>query len=339
MATTNPEVAVSEEELMSLLTDLEAITATSTAAAPAPTVAAEAAPVELDDADLAALEALDEPVAEVEASTPVIESTPPGQPEVVNEDADMEAQLAEIEALASESVTVPDEKPAAEPEAPALDKPLLTDNGGSVMESVAVAKVVEPICAVAIEPMGRPELAPPVAPKKEVTTDPYPLDYMVDQSQFRRDVSVSEANLDNCMMEQASMRAYYGSLAAQAEAQAGRMKARFDVVEAKLYMDHRKQLEALAAAGGPKVTEKAIESAVKTDPRWLKMKNTVIEAEAIAQINKGMAISFGDRRDMLIQLGADRREEGKGQLRVLAAQQEREELSRRATAAAARALG
>lgn len=161
------------------------------------------------------------------------------------------------------------------------------------------------------------------------------LSYFVDVNQFNRDTKLTEATLDQAMMEQASLRAYYGTQAAQAEAQHARLKVRFDVLEAKLYDEHRKAL----AAGGEKVTEKMVENAVKLDARWSKAKNAVIEAETIASINKSLVISLADRRDMMIQLGADRREEFKGQLRITAAQDERENLSQRAAAAAQQALG
>lgn len=81
-----------------------------------------------------------------------------------------------------------------------------------------------------------------------------------------------------------------------------------------------------------------VENAVKTDPRWLAGKENVIEAETIAAVNKSLAISLADRRDMLIQLGADRRDEAKGQARLLAAQAEREGMANRAADAGKAAL-
>lgn len=152
------------------------------------------------------------------------------------------------------------------------------------------------------------------------------LQHYIDVDQFRDDTRVSEANLDQCMIEQNGMRAYYGAQAANAEAQAARVKAKFEVVEATLYDHHRKELAKL----GEKTTEKMVENAVKLDPRWLKTKNMVIEAETIAAINKGLVESIKDRRDMIIQLGADRRDEYKGAARVLAEQGQRDDLRDRA---------
>ena len=155
------------------------------------------------------------------------------------------------------------------------------------------------------------------------------LSFYVDVMAFNRDTKLTEATLDSAMMEQSGLRAYYGTQAAQAEAQHARLKVRFEVLEAKLYDEHRK----LAAASGEKVTEKMVENAVKLDPRWLKGKNTVIEADTIAAINKSLVISLADRKDMMVQLGADRREEFKGGVRIMAAQDERESIAERAKAA------
>nr|DAI21503.1 MAG TPA: hypothetical protein [Caudoviricetes sp.] len=42
---------------------------------------------------------------------------------------------------------------------------------------------------------------------------------------------------------------------------------------------------------------------------------------------KALVMSLVDRRDMLIQLGADRRDESKGQLRMLTAQAEQQRMN------------
>jgi hypothetical protein len=152
------------------------------------------------------------------------------------------------------------------------------------------------------------------------------LNYYVDVDQFRTDTRVTEASLDQCMIEQNGLRAYYGAQAARAEAQAARIKAKFEVVEATLYDEQRKIL----AASGEKTTEKMVENAVKMDRRWIKAKSMVIEAETIAAINKGLVQSLADRRDMIIQLGADRRDEYKGAARILAEKQDRDDLRERA---------
>lgn len=171
-------------------------------------------------------------------------------------------------------------------------------------------------------------------PTEDTPAGQSPLRFHIDVEQFQSDTRVTEATLDKCMTEQASMRAFYGVQAAQAEAQAARMKARFEVIEATIFDHHRKAL----AKTEEKVTEKMVDNAVKMDPRWLKARNLMIEAETIANINRSLVDSMRDRKDMLVQLGADRREGMKGQLRMAGEQDERAQLADRAANAAKNAL-
>lgn len=242
-----------------------------------------------------------------------------------------------VPAPAPKPVPVPEPEPVAEPEpvkkAPALKKPKVVEPE----PEPAVATKPNPVTVAAMEE-AREMAAPGADVEIEVSADVpetsekapgQKLNFYVDIPSFNRDTKLTEATLDSAMMEQSGLRAFYGSQAAQAEAQHARLKVRFEVLEAKLYDEHRKAL----AAGTEKVTEKMVENAVKLDPRWLKGKNTVIEADTIAAINKSLVISLADRKDMMVQLGADRREEFKGGVRIMAAQDERESIAERAKAA------
>jgi hypothetical protein len=236
-----------------------------------------------------------------------------------------------VPAPAPKPVPVPEPEPAPEPvaepvkEAPAPKKP-------KVVEPEPEPAAAEPAVEVERRVLPGAEVEIEVSADVPETSEKAPgqkLNFYVDVQSFNRDTKLTEATLDAAMMEQSGLRAFYGSQAAQAEAQHARLKVRFEVLEAKLYDEHRKAL----AAGTEKVTEKMVENAVKLDPRWLKGKNTVIEADTIAAINKSLVISLSDRKDMMVQLGADRREEFKGGVRMLAAQDERESIAERARAA------
>lgn len=208
---------------------------------------------------------------------------------------------------------------------------------------VATPEEVAPVAAAKVKPVDVEEVA--AKPAKVAVAAPTSdeedvaapvgagtLHHFVDAVQFRKDTAITEASLDTCMIQQNGLRAYYGATAARAEAQHDRLKARFEVVEATLFDQHRKEL----ALTGEKVTEKMVETAVKMDPRWFKAKNTIIEAGTIASINKQLVESLKDRRDMIIQLGADRRDEHKGQARILVEKEERESLRDRALKSATR---
>lgn len=263
-------------------------------------------------------------------------------PQIAIDDDEIAALLDELEAETGGAVPAPaPAKPAAkaaEPEPELASEPELEpepEPEPAPVKAKAVAKPKpEPVAEAPVVVVATPADFADVADAPELSADvpqsaAAKLQYFVDVNQFNRDTKLTEATLDGAMMEQSSLRAYYGTLAANAEAQHARLKVRFDVLEAKLYDEIRK----LLAAGGEKVTEKMVENGVKLDPRWLKAKNAVIEADTIAAINKGLVASLGDRRDMMIQMGADRREGYKGAMRVMEAKNEAENLGARAKAA------
>ncbi|MCZ3043686.1 PHP domain-containing protein [Acinetobacter baumannii] len=105
---------------------------------------------------------------------------------------------------------------------------------------------------------------------------------------------------------------YQNERAARAVAQAAKVKLKFESLEALLYEAYRKHF----LANGEKVTEKAVENAVRKDSRWIKAKELYIEAEMYADIHKGFVYALRDRNDMLIQRGAYSRQERQGQLRM-----------------------
>lgn len=287
-----PEIAMDDAEIAALLEELEAEQSQMTAAepTPAPAPAPKPAPVPVKEP-----EPEPEPKPEPEP-TPIKEPTP-------------EPAVQVAPARKGENIVVDVEKFKKTAEK------LIEEVKASQAETMAMARAVAE--EVDLDPSADVPTTGSTAAR---------LNFYVDVNQFNRDTKLTEATLDNAMMEQAGLRAYYGTQAAQAEAQHARLKVRFEVLEAKLYDEHRKAL----GAGGEKVTEKMVENAVKLDPRWAKAKNTLVEAETIASINKSLVISLADRRDMMIQLGADRREEFKGGVRILAEQNERESLAQRA---------
>lgn len=156
------------------------------------------------------------------------------------------------------------------------------------------------------------------------------LKYDVTENEISADTQISPTKLDDCVCKQAGLRAYWGVRQANADAQLAFIKRKFDTIEAQLYAKYRKaQIEA-----GEKATEKSIENAVRQDNVWKAMKDVVIEANRIADLNRAAVNAINDRRDMLIQLGADRRDERKGTMRITGG----EDTSARGTLIANRAM-
>ncbi len=373
---TTPTIDPDSAELEALMSQLEAETGVSAVAVPG--AAAKTAPVVVEEDELAALEALEEPVAV--ATGTVVEPTVKADDSMFS-DAEL-AEMEELEKLGSdpkpkadlsglqsqlaglktggvveqpagpEEVLI-DDKIAATPDselaaleaelvaegagtpAPAPAEVVITIDPAATADPALEAAVGEAIKKAAVEHTSASVPAPTGVAGHIPGDKPKGLQFFIDPNEFKKETQVKDYNLDSCFMEQSSLRAHYGALAARAEAQASTAKVKFEVLEARLYDHHRKIL----VDAGAKVTEKMVENAVKTDPRWLAGKENVIEAETIAAVNKSLAISLADRRDMLIQLGADRRDESKGQARLLAAQAERDGMTNRAEDAAKAAFG
>lgn len=157
---------------------------------------------------------------------------------------------------------------------------------------------------------------------------------VIDVERFTDETKLTDANLDDCMLNQSSLMAFYVAESARATAFVAKQKLKFEVLEAGLYNAYRKQL----AEEGEKVTEKAIENAVRLDKKWQSAKEDVIEAQMLAEIVNGFVQSLKDRKDMMIQKGSDRREEYKGKVRIMQDAEEKVQITSKATDVAKRAL-
>lgn len=340
------EINVSEDQLEALMAELEAETGVTAVAAPkadepviveddalAAIAELEALPDELpadasldgsmfSEAELAEMQELETLSAATTAATTTAKTNAAA--------GSLQAGLA---ALKSGKTTAATESKTQEAQPEEGNVKTSDEDMEALMREVEEANKTHPAPTepeVAHEPEPEPE---PELEKRKPSSEGFArnhgdLKFFIDPEEFRSRTAISDVNLDSCFMEQSGLRAYYGAQAAYAESQASREKARFEILEAKLYATHRTKL---AADPAIKITEKVVEAAVKSDPVWFTMKSRVIDAEQIAAVNKAIAVSMADRRDMLIQLGADRRDESKGNLRM----QEANDLADRAKTAAA----
>lgn len=360
------ETPIGDEDLDALMAQLEEETVGMVA--PPPAVVKKAAVVEEDDP----LAGLDEDPKVFPATAPAGASKAPAvdeldptdprdtgatEPNIDDELAALEAEMSTSTKSSSNAVSGLDKiavmaNKTKEKYPSDMPKAASVTTAPDPVPEAAVARtdpeVIKPVknlddeladIAATMKPAGKVAAALPENPNprpeepKPATTGALAgLDFEIDVGQFRKDISVSETNLDNCMMEQAGLIAYYIEKAARAEAQAQRTKVQVEIGEAKLFDQHRKAL----AATAEKVTEKMVESAVRLDPKYGAIQNRLIEAESRAAIAKGCVEALKQRRDMIIQLGADRREEGKGAVRIMAAEQSHADLKARALAAAKR---
>jgi hypothetical protein len=250
-----------------------------------------------------------------EPAAPWVESEPVAQAPIAQAVFTPE-ELAPVTPVAPPAIPV--EAPAPEPTITADAKAAALAALKGAAAAPAPTPVVEqpaptpaPVVPVTVAPA--PMLEQVAPNEKDPTRSPLGLRYFVPAAQWQADTTVKETTLNENMTQQAGLRAFYGVQAAMAEEQHSKLKQRLELTEASLSDYYRRSF----LTTGEKVTEKMIESAVRADDKYQKVKSLVIEAESIVNQNKAIVAAMGDRKDMLVQLGADRRNEMQGQLRVM----------------------
>jgi len=267
----------------------------------------EAMLADLDGIDEAALEVIEkkreEPVAEVvtqAVTEPVVD--------------DLDALLGDLDDLGDLEVVA-----EAEPvvEAVSEPEPVKVEEPEPEVEALteAVADFDDEVEAMLEAASAEPTPEPEPEPKKEDLSTFFGsagLRTFIDPNQLREDLNFTHTNISAAMTRQASLFAHYSTLSAQAQFQADRADQQVDLIEAQLDQQYRDSL----AATGVKITENVVKAAITKDPKYQSALTRKHEAKAIADMVKSAADSFRHRRDMLIQVGADLREEAKGKLQT-----------------------
>lgn len=134
----------------------------------------------------------------------------------------------------------------------------------------------------------------------------------IDSRELKEDISFSPNNLDDAMMNQASLLVHYGILSAKASLQVDKLKMYLQTMEAKVYREVKDKL----TDKGEKITENQLNAAIATDSRIIVAKKALNEAKQIESVAKTAVEAFRHRRDMLIQQGLLSREEMKGEVSI-----------------------
>lgn len=130
-------------------------------------------------------------------------------------------------------------------------------------------------------------------------------------AQVKKDVSFSMADLNGAMMEQASLSVHYARIACESKFQMESLKRKIELLEAYLDKNYRQNWP-----DNEKMTEKAVQSKIILNKNYQDLQEQYLEAKMNASFADSVQESFRQRRDMLIQIGKDAREELKGQVRV-----------------------
>lgn len=135
---------------------------------------------------------------------------------------------------------------------------------------------------------------------------------LIDAVKANQDVSINTADIQGEFVEQAGHFSYYSEKSAQANRQEAMAKRHRDITYATLDGEYR----LAAKEAGEKVTEKGIEGRINLDERYQQAYQAYIDATMIADLLKGKVDAFRNKRDMLIQIGANDRHDSKGSLRL-----------------------
>lgn len=121
----------------------------------------------------------------------------------------------------------------------------------------------------------------------------------------QEELSVSEETLSQDYMEQAGKYAWWAVLAESAKAQRDKKEIDMDKAEAEADKRVRKELE----LDGVKITESLVKSRIKLDSEYLEAVDAYNKAKKNAAVLDKLVRAFDHRKEMLISLGAQLREE------------------------------
>ena len=143
-------------------------------------------------------------------------------------------------------------------------------------------------------------------PRKKIVRD------LIDPEKLMGDVKI-DGDLNGSMMEQASLFVHYGVLQANALRQVHDIELLLEVKKSQVAKAMRDAL----VAQEKKPVEAAITKDVELHPDVVHLTRALNEAKLILDLGKVGVEAFKQRRDMLVQLGANGREERKGEVRTM----------------------
>lgn len=151
-----------------------------------------------------------------------------------------------------------------------------------------------------------------------------------DAAQIAEDVSFTEATLDDEMIRQPALVAHYGRLVADLQYKMDTAKQILEITESRAAQEMRDE----AADNGTKITETQINSTLPTREKVMKARKQYNRAKADFEAAKTALESLRHKKDMMIQIGVNRRSELENKIRGLASVDASEEKARQARAEA-----
>jgi len=126
-----------------------------------------------------------------------------------------------------------------------------------------------------------------------------------DTDQIADDVGFSEATLDDNMIRQPSLVAYYGHLVSEMQFDMDTLKQKLDIAESRAGQSLRDE----AAEDGRKITESQINSTIPTVSSVVKARIAYNRAKADFEGLRIILEALRHKKDMMVQIGVNRRSE------------------------------
>lgn len=128
-----------------------------------------------------------------------------------------------------------------------------------------------------------------------------------DAAQARKDLSTYHTDVNLDFLQQSGLFAYWACKLVQAERQHARIEYALDRAEARRYKEIK-----IASIGKDKITEPGIKAEIAADKELGQIRELLLEAREEMGMLKATVEALRQRKDMLIQLGNQSREEMKG---------------------------
>lgn len=122
--------------------------------------------------------------------------------------------------------------------------------------------------------------------------------------------TVNPDQLEQLMPKQVSDFAVASYRLSLAHKQTQMIDLELETLQARLYRMYRNKL----IEKGDKPTEKLIDSYIKANEQYIELSRKLFDAEAIEGINKGIVSALVQRKDIIVQMAVNRREEIKSRI-------------------------
>lgn len=125
------------------------------------------------------------------------------------------------------------------------------------------------------------------------------------EGNFIRDVRIHESRINEMLTEQPGKFAFWADLAAKQQYIYEKMKSDLEIFEAQLSRRHRIRME----RENSRVTDATVMAAIKRDPERITKMEALLLAKYHSERLSAIKYAFVQRKDMLMSLGANLREE------------------------------